>query len=160
MSIQYKAGNLLTENAEALVNAVNTVGVMGKGIALQFKEKFQGNFDLYKNACQNGKVEVGRMFITQTGLLSNPNYIINFPTKQHWKDSSKIEYIISGLDDLVKSVESLKIKSIAIPPLGCGLGGLKWTDVKPLIVSKFSVLKDLEVIIFEPADEVKHMNIN
>lgn len=153
MKIKLTKGTLLKEDAEALVNTVNTVGVMGKGVALQFKEKFPLNYKLYRKACEKKEVVIGKMFVTQTGFLTNPQYIINFPTKQHWKGFSKLEYIDSGLDDLVKIIKSLEIKSIALPPLGCGNGGLQWSVVKPLITSKMSDLTDLEVMLYEPSDE-------
>jgi len=153
MQVKLAKGTLLKEDAEALVNTVNTVGVMGKGVALQFKEKFPLNYKLYRKACEKQEVVVGKMFVTQTGFLTNPKYIINFPTKQHWKGFSKLEFIETGLDDLVKVINSLEIKSIALPPLGCGNGGLQWSVVKRLITYKISVLADLKVMLFEPSDE-------
>ncbi len=158
MAIKYKIGSLLKEDAEALVNTVNTVGVMGKGIALQFKEKYSLNYKLYKNACKANEVAIGKMFVTETNFLTNPKYIINFPTKQHWKGFSKLEYIVSGLDDLVSVIKFLKIKSIALPPLGCGNGGLQWSVVKPIIVAKLSTLENLEVIVYEPSSEAYSVN--
>jgi O-acetyl-ADP-ribose deacetylase (regulator of RNase III) len=157
--IEFKQGNLLEEHIEALVNTVNCVGVMGKGIALQFKQAFPENFKQYKKACDIEKVQPGRMFTTSTDQLF-PKYIINFPTKNHWKGKSKIEDIESGLNALVKEVERLNIKSIAIPPLGCGNGGLDWGQVKPIIVNAFAKLSDVRVVIFEPggtpvADKIK-----
>jgi O-acetyl-ADP-ribose deacetylase (regulator of RNase III) len=138
--IELKTGNLLSENAEALVNTVNCVGIMGKGIALQFKRAYPENFRQYEKACKAGVVQPGHMFIFPTSNLSNPKYIINFPTKRHWRNKSKIEDIQSGLITLVEQVKLLGITSIAIPPLGCGNGGLNWADVKPLIESAFSQL--------------------
>ncbi|MBW4666301.1 MAG: macro domain-containing protein [Cyanomargarita calcarea GSE-NOS-MK-12-04C] len=149
--IEFKQGNLLSENAEALVNTVNCVGVMGKGIALQFKRAYPENFRSYEKACKAGEVEPGRMFIFSTGNLFNPKYIINFPTKRHWKGNSKIEDIQSGLVALVQQVQQLGITSIAIPPLGCGNGGLDWAVVKPRIESAFSELPDVSVILYEPS---------
>jgi O-acetyl-ADP-ribose deacetylase (regulator of RNase III) len=149
--IEFKQGNLLLENAEALVNTVNCVGVMGKGIALQFKRAYPENFRQYEKACKAGEVQPGRMFIYPTGNLFNPKYIINFPTKRHWKGRSKIEDIQSGLVALVQQVQQLGITSIAIPPLGCGNGGLNWAIVKPLIESAFSQLPDVSVALYEPS---------
>lgn len=149
--IEFKQGNLLEENAEALVNTVNCVGVMGKGIALQFKQAYPENFRQYEKACRSGQVQPGRMFMVATGSLLNPRSIINFPTKRHWKGRSKIEDIKSGLVALVAEVQRNRITSIAIPPLGCGNGGLNWADVKPLIESAFAQLPDVQVIIFEPS---------
>lgn len=147
--IQVKQGNLLTETTEAVVNTVNCVGVMGKGIALQFKQAFPDNFRAYKIACDAKKIHPGQMFVVATHELF-PKYIINFPTKRHWKGKSKIEDIESGLIALVEEVQRLEIRSIAIPPLGCGNGGLDWTEVKPLMVQAFAEVPDIEVIIFEP----------
>ncbi|MEO0012659.1 MAG: hypothetical protein RLZZ535_1048, partial [Cyanobacteriota bacterium] len=138
----------LGEHIEDLVNTVNCVGVMGKGIALQFKQAFPENFKQYKKACDAKEVQPGRMFTTSTGKLF-PKYIINFPTKNHWKGKSKIKDIESGLNALVREVERLNIKSIAIPPLGCGNGGLDWEQVKPMIVNAFAKLSDIRVVIFE-----------
>ncbi len=149
--IEYKQGNLLEENTEAIVNTVNCVGVMGKGIALQFKQAFPENFRQYKKACDSKEVRPGKMFISDTGKLF-PRYIINFPTKRHWRGKSKIEDIETGLKSLVDSVRRFNIKSIAIPPLGCGNGGLNWGQVKPMIANAFIKLPDVTVIIFEPGD--------
>lgn len=148
--LKLKRGNLLEEQAEALVNAVNCVGVMGKGIALQFKQTFPGNFKHYQKACKNDQVRPGQMFTVATDSLLNPRYIINFPTKRHWRQRSKIEDIQTGLTALVNEAQDLGIQSIAIPPLGCGNGGLAWSDVKPLIVEAFELLPSVEVILFEP----------
>jgi O-acetyl-ADP-ribose deacetylase (regulator of RNase III) len=148
--IEFKQGNLLEENAEALVNTVNCAGVMGKGIALQFKQAFPENFRYYEKACRADEVQLGHMTIFRTGSLSYPRYIINFPTKCHWKDKSRIEDIVSGLKALVVEVQRLNISSIAIPALGCGNGGLDWANVKPLIESAFAELPDVKVIVFEP----------
>src|SRR5260370_36157492 len=117
----YKAeGDLLSTDAEALVNTVNTVGVMGKGIALQFKQAFPDNYSAYEAACKRGEVQLGRMFVFHRNTLNNPRIIINFPTKEHWRKRSRIEDIESGLQALIEVVESEKIHSIAVPPLGCG----------------------------------------
>lgn len=148
--IDFKQGNLLEEDVQALVNTVNCVGVMGKGIALQFKQAFPENFRLYAKACRAGEVQPGQMFIVPTGNLFNPQYIINFPTKRHWRNKSKIEDIQTGLQDLILQVKQLGISSIAIPPLGCGNGGLDWQQVKPLIESAFANLQDVKVVVFTP----------
>jgi O-acetyl-ADP-ribose deacetylase (regulator of RNase III) len=148
--IEPKYGNILEADAEALVNTVNCVGVMGKGIALQFKQAFPDNFVQYEKACRNKEVQIGRMFTVRTERLVNPIFIINFPTKKHWKDKSRIEYIESGLRSLIQEVRDLNIKSIAIPPLGCGNGGLDWKQVRPMIVSAFAELPDVKVLLFEP----------
>lgn len=150
--IKLTQGDLLKQDdVDAIVNTVNCVGVMGKGIALQFKNKWPANFNAYAAACKAGEVRPGRMFVFDSGGLVKPNFIINFPTKDHWRGSSKIEFIRDGLADLIAQVRRLGIRSIAVPPLGCGNGGLDWADVRPLIESAFEVLPDVEVRLFEPA---------
>lgn len=149
--IESAKGNLLKADAQALVNAVNCVGVMGKGIALQFKEAYPENFSAYAKACRDSEVQPGKMFIVPTKCLSNPKYIINFPTKRHWKGKSKIEDVSAGLEALIADVQKLEIKSITIPPLGCGLGGLDWSDVRPLIEQAFLKVPSVRVLVFEPA---------
>lgn len=150
--IKLTQGDLLKQgDVDAIVNTVNCVGVMGKGIALQFKNKWPANFTAYAAACKADKVRPGRMFVFDSGGLVKPNFIINFPTKDHWRGSSKIEFIRGGLVDLVVQVARLGIRSIAVPPLGCGNGGLDWADVRPLIEAAFETLPDVEVRLFEPA---------
>ncbi len=144
-------GNFLEANAEALVNTVNCVGIMGKGIALQSKKAFPENFNAYEQACRRREVDPGRMFVFSTGQMLHPRYIINFPTKKHWIGRSRYEYIESGLKALVSEIQERGIHSVAIPPLGCGLGGLDWRIVRPMIEKAFSQLPDVHVLIFEPA---------
>lgn len=153
--VKYKQGNILSEDVEAIVNTVNCVGVMGRGLALQYKNKFPDNFKIYANACKSDEVLPGKMFVTQTGQLTNPKYIINFPTKRHWKGKSKIEDIEDGLIDLVDTIEKYDIKSIAIPPLGSGLGGLDWSIVKSKIQDTFYDMKDISIVVYQPLKEVK-----
>lgn len=129
--IEDARGNLLQADAEALVNTVNTVGSMGKGIALQFKQAFPGNFAAYAQAVKRGEVQPGRMFVWSAGLVTNPRYIVNFPTKRHWRGRSRIEDIEAGLTALVQEIRRLGIRSIAVPPLGCGNGGLEWSGGAP-----------------------------
>lgn len=148
--IEFQQGNLLEANVEALVNTVNCVGVMGKGIALQFKQAFPANFQVYQKACKSNSVRPGEMLVVPTGILGNPKYIINFPTKRHWKGRSRIEDIEAGLVSLAKDIEALGIESIAVPPLGCGNGGLDWSEVAPLIVQALGCLPNVEVCLFEP----------
>ena len=150
--IEYKNGDILREDVEAIVNTVNCVGIMGRGLALQFKNKFPQNFKEYQLACTNKEVQLGKMFVHQTGQLINPKYIINFPTKGHWKQNSKIEDISNGLDDLITIIEKYSIKSIAIPPLGSGLGGLDWKMIKKLIEEKLKNI-NCTVILFEPLEQ-------
>src|SRR5690349_8544281 len=124
--IEHKAGDLLRADVEALVNTVNTVGIMGKGVALQFRQAYPDNYAAYRKACTHGEVQIGKMFVFATGYLTNPRLIINFPTKRDWRSKSRLEDIEAGLIDLVAVVRSERITSIAIPPLGCGNGGLQW----------------------------------
>ena len=131
--IVYKRGDIIAEDAEALVNTVNCVGIMGRGIALQFKNAFPENFKAYEAACRRGEVQPGRMFVFATQQLTNPRFIINFPTKRHWRGRSRLSDIDAGLDSLVDEIRARRIRSIAIPPLGTGLGGLSWLDVRPRI---------------------------
>lgn len=148
--IEYKSSDLLKEDAEALVNTVNCVGVMGRGIALQFKKAFPENFKTYALACKNKEVQPGRMFVFKTGQLTNPRFIVNFPTKRHWRGKSRMEDIEAGLIALVVVISQYDIRSIAIPPLGSGLGGLNWSEVRPRIVAALQPLTDVHVIIYEP----------
>ena len=148
--ITFKTGNILVEDAEAIVNTVNCVGVMGRGIALQFKRVFPENFSAYARACKREEVVPGKMFIFETGELTNPRYIINFPTKRHWKGKSRIEDIEAGLSALAADIRVRQIQSIAVPPLGCGLGGLDWGLVRSRIEATLGQLRDVAVIVFEP----------
>lgn len=150
-----KQGNLLHDEAEALVNTVNCVGIMGKGIALQFKQAYPDVFTEYEKACRREEVQPGKMHIVETKTLFNPKYIINFPTKRHWKNKSRMEDIESGLVDLIKVIKELNIKSIAVPPLGCGNGGLRWVEVQPKIEAAFEQLLDVEVHLYQPAGSPK-----
>lgn len=150
--IQLTKGNLLQANVEALVNTVNTVGVMGKGIALQFKEKFEENYKLYKKAAEGEKIHTGEVFIVPSNRMDGIKWIINFPTKKHWRNPSKLEYIETGLNDLIIRINELDIKSIAMPPLGCGNGGLDWSVVKDLIIEKFKILPEVNVLLYEPSN--------
>ena len=133
------------------MNTVNCVGFMGKGIALQFKQAFPANFKAYEAACNAGEVVPGRMFIFDNGRLINPRYVINFPTKRHWRGRSRIADIRSGLKALMADILRLGVRSIAVPPLGCGLGGLNWGEVRPMIEKAFSELPEVRVLLFEPA---------
>lgn len=149
--IEYKNGDLFKEEVDALVNTVNCVGIMGRGLALQFKNAFPANYKAYAAACESNAVMPGRMFVYDTDKTS-PRFIINFPTKQHWRDKSSFQDIENGLDDLARVIQELKITSIAIPPLGCGLGGLDWLQVRTAIERRLSGLSDVRIIIFEPND--------
>lgn len=154
MTIRLVTGNLLEQRVDAIVNTVNTVGVMGKGIALQFKRKWPANAKAYEAACRRGEVVPGKMFVFDNGGLVAPKFIINFPTKRHWRQPSQMADIDAGLIDLVLQVKRLQIRSIAIPPLGCGNGGLDWELVRPKIESAFRDLPNVEVELFAPADTV------
>ncbi|MBW0103662.1 macro domain-containing protein [Pseudonocardia sp. KRD291] len=148
--IEFGSGNLLRWEAEALVNTVNTVGVMGKGVALQFKQAFPENYRFYRRACDQGVVELGRMLVWDSGQLGPRRYIINFPTKGHWRANSRIGDVREGLKDLVRVVSEYEIESVAIPALGCGNGGLEWSDVLPLMQEELHEIP-ARVVIFPPA---------
>jgi O-acetyl-ADP-ribose deacetylase (regulator of RNase III) len=148
--IRFTQGNLLDANVDAVVNTVNTVGVMGKGIALMFKEKFPDNYKAYAAACKRGEVRVGQMFVTASPELAGPRWIINFPTKQHWRNPSKLQWVIDGLRDLRLVIADKQIRSIAIPPLGSGNGGLDWPEVRSAIEAALGDLADVDVVVYEP----------
>ncbi|MDH0137715.1 macro domain-containing protein [Aeromonas caviae] len=148
--IKFIHGNLFDSQAKVIVNAVNTVGVMGKGIALDFKEKFPSNMAAYKQACTDGIVQIGKVFPVRVTESKSVEWVVNFPTKKHWKGKSDIEWIKAGLVDLKKFIESHNVASIAIPPLGAGHGGLPWNEVKTCIVSELSSLIDVDIELYEP----------
>lgn len=158
--IELKQGDILRADAEALVNTVNCVGVMGRGIALQFKKAFPENyFKDYKAACDSKALRPGKMLVHDLNRLHNPRYVIDFPTKRHWKGKSRMEDIETGLQTLVQEIRNRQIHSIAIPPLGCGLGGLRWEDVRIKIEQAFKDLTEVQVLLYEPkgAPPVKKM---
>lgn len=148
--IRFTEGNLLEARVDALVNTVNEVGVMGKGIALMFRDAFPHNTERYERAAKAYEILVGKMFVTENPEYNGPRWIINFPTKKHWRQLSRIEWIREGLVDLARVIRELGIKSIAVPPLGCGNGGLQWDEVRAEIVKALSRLEDVDVIIYEP----------
>ena len=153
--IKYITGNILDSNAEALINTVNTVGVMGKGIALQFKKMYHKNYKAYVEACERNEIEIGKLFVVKdSNLSSGEKYIINFPTKKDWRKSSEYSFINAGLDDLIRVLKEYNIKSIAIPPLGAGNGGLEWEKVKKIIEQKLNNL-EVEIIVYEPTQHIK-----
>jgi O-acetyl-ADP-ribose deacetylase (regulator of RNase III) len=155
--ITFTQGNILDSDAEALVNTVNTVGVMGKGIALMFKEAFPENFKAYESACKRHEVQIGKMFVTERRELFGPKWIINFPTKEHWRHPSKVEWVEAGLEDLKHVIIENGIRSISIPPLGSGHGGLNWRqDVRPKIEAILSAI-DAQVTVYEPTP--KYQNV-
>jgi O-acetyl-ADP-ribose deacetylase (regulator of RNase III) len=155
--ISYRQGNLLESRAQALVNTVNTVGVMGKGIALMFKDRFKDNFQRYAAACKNKEVQIGKMFITSSGELDGPKWIVNFPTKRNWRSPSKLEWITEGLNDLRRFIVEEHVASIAIPPLGSGNGGLKWDDVKAEIERTLGELSSVCIEVFEPTKQYQNV---
>lgn len=155
--MEFVTGNLLDSEAEALVNTVNTVGVMGKGIALQFKERFPENYLAYRRACKEGKVEVGKMFVHKELTLHGEKTIINFPTKKHWRHKSQYSYIEDGLKDFVKILDERNIRSVAIPPLGAGNGGLDWAKVKELLVKYLGDITNTEILVYEPNAAIKQV---
>lgn len=155
---EYVTGDLLSADVEALVNTVNCVGVMGRGIALQFKKSYPDNYREYVSAVKRDEVRLGKVFVHRTGMMTNPKFIINFPTKNHWKEKSRLGSILDGLDDLRNVLDRLQIRSVAIPPLGCGLGGLDWDEVRPAIESAIAPIADhTRVVVFEPRTEVRRV---
>ncbi len=145
--IKFVEGNLMESAAQALVNTVNLEGFMGKGIAYQFKKQYPKNFDEYNSACKNGVIQIGKSLV----FFENEKIIINFPTKDKWRSKSKIEYIRLGLMDLVQKIKQLNIKSIAIPPLGTGNGGLNWNEVRNMMIEYLKDLENCEIFIYEPS---------
>ena len=148
--IRYTHGNLLDSQDEALVNPVNTVGVMGKGLALAFRQHFDLNHRLYVAACQAGELQVGKMFVTETGQAFGPRWVVNFPTKQHWRQPSQLRWVSDGLIDLRRFIAQHQVRSISIPALGAGLGGLAWPDVRAAIESALAELDDVQIAVYEP----------
>jgi O-acetyl-ADP-ribose deacetylase (regulator of RNase III) len=155
--MEFAKGNIVNAPTEAIVNTVNTVGVMGKGIALQFKERFPNNYYAYKKACKNGEVRIGKMFVFKENSINGNQVIINFPTKTEWYRKSSYNYIEAGLEDLIHVIRKEKIMSVAIPPLGCGNGGLEWYKVKALIKRFVDLIPDVRVIIYQPDENVKQI---
>lgn len=150
--IREQSGNLLSADVEALVNAVNTVGVMGKGIALQFKQTYPEMFQEYARAARAGEVQIGAMHLWATDATSGPRFIINFPTKRHWRSPSRLADVASGLPSLAETIERNEIRSVAIPALGCGHGGLDWVSVEPLIRQTLEPLSAVvDVRLFPPS---------
>ena len=152
--IEYTTGDILDSDAEALVNTVNTVGIMGKGIALQFKNRYHDNYKAYAEACKRGEVQIGKMFVVRDHSLLGEKLIINFPTKTDWRKPSEYEYVEKGLDALADTINQYGITSIAIPPLGAGNGGLYWDRVKQMIEEKLSNL-DVRIVVYEPSSQIK-----
>lgn len=154
--IRYTRGNIIECDAEALVNTVNTVGVMGKGIALMFRQAFPENYERYRAAAGRGEIRTGEMFVVETSQLVGPRWIINFPTKQHWKNPSRLEWIERGLAELRRVIKEYGIRSIAIPPLGCGNGGLHWEVVRSRIEAAMKGLTGVDVVVFEPTPKYQN----
>jgi len=155
--MRFTKGNLLDAQVEAVVNTVNTVGVMGKGIALMFKERFPKNYEAYAAACKAGEVQIGKMFVTSADELEGPGWIINFPTKQHWRGNTKPEWVRSGLAALKNVIREKQIRSVAIPPLGCGNGGLDWSTVRPMIEEALGDLDDVEILVYQPTTQYQNV---
>lgn len=147
---EFKAGDLFAEPVDAIVNTVNCVGVMGKGLALEFKRRYPGNFEAYRAACQAGQVRPGRVFVYRASGIGMPRFIINFPTKTHWRGRSRLEWIDDGLADLSRVIREEGIRSIAVPALGCDLGGLDWQDVRPRIAAMLARHDGIRGVVFEP----------
>ena len=155
--LEFTQGNLLETDAEALVNTVNTVGVMGKGIALMFKEQFPDNNQAYVAHCKAGAFQPGTLFVTERKDMFGPRWIVNFATKKHWRHPSKMEWIDSGLAELREFIRDNHVRSVAVPPLGAGNGKLEWTEVRPRIEQALGELDDVRVIVFEPT--AKYQNV-
>src|SRR5579872_1797541 len=155
--MRFVQGDLLEARVEALVNTVNTVGVMGKGIALMFKEAFPENFRAYHDACKHKEVRIGHMFVTETHAFEGPRWIVNFPTKKHWRHPSKLDWVIEGLKDLRRVIQEHKMRSVALPPLGSGNGGLDWPQVRQEIQNILGDLKDVDIHVYEPTE--KYQNV-
>ena len=147
--IRFAKGNIFDSGCAALVNPVNCVGVMGKGLALQFKQRFPANFTSYAKACRAGELVPGRMHLFDTSS-PQPRCIVNFPTKRHWRDASRLGDVAQGLDALAGVIANNKFRSIAVPPLGCGLGGLPWHDVRQLIDRHLSPLDLVDIVVYGP----------
>ena len=148
--IRYTHGNLLDAQDDALVNPVNTVGVMGKGLALAFRHRFDLNHRLYVDAYRAGELRVGKVFVTETDQAFGPRWVVNFPTKQHWRQPSQLRWVSDGLMDLRRFIAQHQVRSIAIPALGAGLGGLSWPDVRAAIESALAELHDVQITVYEP----------
>ena len=147
--IRFVQGDLFASGCEALVNPVNCVGVMGRGLALQFRRRFPANFEAYREACTHREIQPGFCHFFDADARQ-PRFIVNFPTKRHWRDRSRIEDIRAGLDDLALFLDNATIRSIAVPPLGCGLGGLPWPDVRSLLLDRLAPSKHVSILIHEP----------
>ncbi len=153
--IRFSTGDLLQAETEALVNTVNTVGVMGKGIALQFKEAFPHNYKVYADACKRNELAPGKLLaVWDESMLLGKRLIVNLPTKTHWRKPSEYSYVENGLIALQELITEQKISSIALPPLGCGNGGLDWNIVKPMIEKYLGGLSS-DIVVFEPNDHIK-----
>lgn len=148
--IRFTEGNLLDTPAEAVVNTVNEFGVMGKGVALLFREHFPECSKAYMEAAARKQIRVGTMFVTETAQLLGPRWVIHFPTKKHWRFPSKIEWVRSGLADLRKVVEARGIRSLALPALGCGAGGLDWHEVRLEVERALGELEEVDVTVYVP----------
>jgi O-acetyl-ADP-ribose deacetylase (regulator of RNase III) len=155
--MQFVQGYLPEAPVEALVNTVNTVGVMGKGIALMFKEAFPGNFLAYEAACKRHEIMIGPMFVTESGALRGPRWIINFPTKKQWRQPSRLEWITEGLGDLRRVIQQYRIRSIALPPLASGNGKLEWREVRREVERVLGDLQGVDIIVYEPTG--KYQNV-
>ena len=139
--LKFHRTSLMTSSAQTVVNTVNTVGVMGKGLAAAFKERYPEMFHDYKNVCKNGSLEPGSSWLWK----GDDQWVLNLATKKHWRNPSKIEYVRDGLIEFRRNFESAGIREIAFPRLGCGNGGLEWKEVKPLMVNH---LHDLPVTVY------------
>lgn len=147
--IEYTSGDLLAADTEALVNPVNTSGHMGKGLALEVRRRYPANYKAYRAAALRGELVVGKMMVWEEATLQGRRVVINFPTKRHWRGNSRLEYIDEGLLDLRRVLVEREIRSVAVPALGCGLGGLRWVDVRPRVEAALSDLVSTRVLVYE-----------
>ncbi len=144
--VTFVKGDIFKSTAQVITNAVNCVGVMGKGVALEFKNRYPQMFNDYKTKCDQNDVKPGQPYLWEDDTVQ----VLNFPTKRHWRDNSLLQDVEYGLKYLACSYEQMGIQSIAMPALGCGLGGLQWSEVQPLIVKHLGALPDLDVYVYEP----------
>lgn len=145
MPIKYVKGDIFEADTQTIVNTVNCVGVMGKGLALEFKKRYPKMYEEYRKEYEKGRLDIGRLHLYKD---NSNHWILNFPTKKHWRQKSRLEYIRKGLETFAEKYRDWGIKSIAFPQLGCQLGGLNWKDVKPIMEHYLKNLPDLSAVIY------------
>lgn len=152
--IIYKTGDIFNSSAQVITNTVNCVGVMGKGLALVYKRKFPEMFSDYKAKCEKGEVKPGQPYLWEDDRVQ----VLNFPTKRHWKQNSILSDVEEGLKYLAQNYALMGISSLALPPLGCGLGALRWPDVKNLINKYLGDIEDLDVYVYEAIESKSNLD--